>query len=264
MLKNLLKYDLKYVYSVLVVFISLALFFSIVERILANLATNSLIFDVASKISSGFAFGMMVSILINCFMRNWVRFKNNIYGDESYLTHTLPVKKETIYLSKFLSAVITMLTSVFVIIVCLFIMYYSKENLEAIKQALKIFSSMYNSTVLEFIGIVFIAFFLEMLALLLIGYTGIILGHRINDNKLAYSIIIGFVFYIITQIITLLSFFIIGLFNNNIMKVFTTSNGANINVIKVIIFAGIILYIIYNFIYYFIDKKVLAKGVNVD
>ena len=49
---------------------------------------------------SGTAISMMFSIVINNLMRLWVRFKNNFYGDESYLTHTLPIDKKTLYLSK--------------------------------------------------------------------------------------------------------------------------------------------------------------------
>ena len=35
-------------------------------------------------------------------MRMWVRFRSNFYGDESYLTHTLPIKREVLYTSKIL------------------------------------------------------------------------------------------------------------------------------------------------------------------
>ena len=45
-------------------------------------------------------------ILINNLMRTWVRFRHNLYGDESYLTHTLPVERKTIYLSKFITSII--------------------------------------------------------------------------------------------------------------------------------------------------------------
>ena len=51
------------------------------------------------------------NIILNNLMRLWARFKNNFYGDESYLTHTLPINKKTLYLSK------TFLTSSFVVLV---------------------------------------------------------------------------------------------------------------------------------------------------
>ena len=38
--------------------------------------------------------GMIINSLINGLMRSWVRFINNVYKDESYLTHTLAQKTE--------------------------------------------------------------------------------------------------------------------------------------------------------------------------
>lgn len=264
MLKNLLKYDLKYVFQVMIVFILLGLFFSGLERILFEFFDNSLIFSIAAKIASGFAISMMVSNLINCFMRNWVRFRNNLYGDEAYLTHTLPIDKKTIYLSKFLCAVITMLIGVISIVVSLVIMYYSKENIEGLKNLLQSFASTYDISIFSFLSFIFIAFFLEMLALLLAGYTGIILGHMSNNSKMIRSILYSFIFYIIMQVVTVLVLFIVGLFNNDIMSIFTTANGANIQSIKVFIYIGVLVYIFYNIIYYIADLKLLKKGINVD
>ena len=56
--------------------------------------------NIIGEICQGAMFSMMISAIINNLMRMWVRFKQNLYGDESYLTHTLPVTKASIYLSK--------------------------------------------------------------------------------------------------------------------------------------------------------------------
>ena len=104
MLGKLLKYDLKWVYKVVVVFYILAFIFSVIGRGL-RLIENSLVFSVVTQIVFGIAISMMVSSLINCLMRLWARFIRNVYKDESYLTHTLPVEKKTIYASKVISAI---------------------------------------------------------------------------------------------------------------------------------------------------------------
>ena len=132
MLKKLLKYDLKWTYKLLVIFYALALIFSCITR-LCSLVDNSALFSVLKSISAVFAIAMMVNAIINCIMRSWVRFTKNMYKDESYLTHTLPVSKNKLYLSKVLSAVICMVTSIVVVIACLFICYYSKENISILK-----------------------------------------------------------------------------------------------------------------------------------
>ena len=126
MLGKLLKYDLKWIYKVIVIFYILSFVFSIVGRCL-NTIENSVIFSVVTKISYGIAISMMINSLVNCLMRLWARFIKNLYKDESYLTHTLPVEKKTIYLSKVLSAIISIFTTTIVILACLFICYYSRK-----------------------------------------------------------------------------------------------------------------------------------------
>ena len=71
---------------------------------------------------------LLVSIFINNVIRIWGRCINNIYKDESYLTHTLPVEKKTIFLSKVLTTIITMFTSFLVIIISLAIACLTKET----------------------------------------------------------------------------------------------------------------------------------------
>ena len=90
MLGKLLKYDLKWTYKLLIVFYLLAIFFAILGRILTDIE-NSFILNIIGKICIGTTVAMIVNIIINSLMRSWVRFTRNLYKDECYLTHTLPV-----------------------------------------------------------------------------------------------------------------------------------------------------------------------------
>ena len=131
MLGKLIKYDLKWIYKLIIIFYILSLFFSVLGRIFIEIEGSAL-FNIIGKISFGFAISMMINSIINCIMRLWARFVRNIYKDESYLTHTLPVAKKTIYASKIITSLITIITSFIVTIGCLYICYYSKENIELI------------------------------------------------------------------------------------------------------------------------------------
>ncbi len=231
MLNKLMKYDLKWTFKVVIVFYVLALVFSIISR-LCGLVNNSLLFTILKEVTSGFAVGMMVSCLINGIMRSWARFVNNIYKDESYLTHTLPIKKETIYLAKVLSAIITSFITVLVIICCLFIWYYSKENLANIKSSLELAATTYDTSVINIILIMAFVAFLEVVFIILCGFVGIIIGHRSNDNKTVKSIITGFTIYIGTSLMTLLIVYLVGLFNTDVMNVINTTAIINVNAIN--------------------------------
>lgn len=263
MLKKILKYDLLDIYKILIVFYSLAIIFSIFTRIFLNIESSAIL-NIVGQICSGITISMMISIIINNLMRIWHRFLSNIYKDESYLTHTLPVTKKNIYLSKFLSLIITMLTSALIIALSLFIAYYSKENIAIIKNLLLPLENVYNSTIIKILSIFLLVFFIEMIFIVQIGYTGIILGHKKNNNKLPLSIIYGFAIYFLTQASILLILFIIGLFNQEIMNLFITNEIVNISIIKTTMYISITIYTVYIIINYIINIKLFNKGVNVE
>jgi len=120
MLNKLLKYDLKYMIKNMSVFYILAIFFAITTRILFVL-NQSVIIKIIGQISVGCMFAMLANILINTMMRSWIRFRDSIYKDEAYLTHTLPVTKNNIYDSKFIQTLIFFIFGFVIIILCLFI-----------------------------------------------------------------------------------------------------------------------------------------------
>lgn len=262
MLKKLLKYDLEWCYKPLLVFYILAIFFSIIVRIVESFE-QSLILLIVDKICCGVVIAMIINILINCFMRNWARFVKNIYKDESYLTHTLPVSKNKIYLSKILTAIITLLTSFIVIVVCLAIATLNKDTWMILKESLEQSAIYFDSSVFSLIFVVIITIFFEFLFMMMSGILGIIIGHRSNNLKIVKSIVIGIVIYMILSSMSLGVLFVVGLLNPDIMSLFNNME-VSANALKSMMFVGILVYAIYNLGIYFIGNKLLNKGVDVD
>jgi len=263
MLKKLLKYDLKDRCKFLVIFYILSLFFALLTRLFLSIE-NSFIMNVIGQICSGVTISMIFNILINNLIRLWVRFKQNLYGDESYLTHTLPLEKKTLYLSKILTSIITLFTSIAVIGLTLFIAYYSKENLDLVKKLLLPLADIYNSSIIGILLAFLFIFFLEFLNALQSGYTGIILGHKMDNYKTGYSFIFGFLSYMAIQVFGLFVIFIMSLFNQDLMNLFITNEIINIEMIKLVIYTSIFIYSISFVVQYFINLKLFEKGVNVD
>ena len=172
MLKKLLKYDLKYIYKVLIVFYVLSIFFAILTR--CTLYNKDIaIIKIIGQVCSGITVSMIINIIINNLMRLWARFYNNFYKDESYLTHTLPVSKKTLFLSKFFTEIITLLISMIVIILTILIAYYTRDN----------YNLLINMVSSKTLIHVVLLFFLEMVLLVISGYFGIIIGQNKNDKK---------------------------------------------------------------------------------
>lgn len=262
MLSKLLKYDLKWNYKPLIVFYILGIIFSCIVRIVESFK-STLILLIIDKVCCGIVISMIISILINCLMRFWARFIRNIYKDEAYLTHTLPVSKNTIYLSKILSGVITLLTSFIVIVICLSICALNKDTWLILKETLENSAIYFNSSVFNLIIIMILTIFFEFLFMMLCGILGIIIGHKSNDHKLVKSVLIGFVIYAFLSVLSVGVLYLAGIINPDLMGVFNSTLVSS-TALKKMLLIGIILYLSYNIIIYLTGNKLLNKGVDID
>lgn len=262
MLKKLLKYDLAWCYKPLIVFYILAIFFAIVVRIVESFE-QSLIVLIIDKICCGIVIAMLFNILINCFMRNWAGFVKRLYGDESYLTHTLPVSKSQIYLSKVLAALITLSTSFLVIVACLMIAILNQETWAALQTSLEQSAIYFDTSVPSFVTVMVVTIFLQFFFMMMCGFLGLILGHRSNNLKIVKSIIIGFAIYTLLSLLSLAILYIAGLGNSDIQSLFNQMT-VNASALRGMMLVAIAAYTLYNLGIYFVSDKLLRQGVNVD
>ena len=262
MLGKLLKYDLKWCFKPLIIFYILAIIFSIITRMIESV-DQTLILLIMDKICSGVVIAMLINILINCLMRNWVRFERNIYKDESYLTHTLPISKNKIYLSKILTAIITLFVSFIIIVICLAIVCLNDITWYSLKLSLEQSAIFLNSSPLSLIIVLIITIFFEFLFMILSGILGIVIGHRSNNMKIVKSILIGMGIYMGLSLFSLAIIYMAGILSPDIMSVFNNIKVSS-NAIKSIMIIGIFVYAIYNLMIYFIGNALLNKGINVD
>ena len=263
MLNKLLKYDLKYMVKNMSVFYILAIFFAITTRILFSL-DQSFIVHVMGQISVGCMFAMVANILINVMMRSWVRFRDSIYKDESYLTHTLPVTKNDIYNSKFLLTLIFFLVSFVIMIISLFITYYTEERWLLVKGFVNTLTTGLDFNTTLFVVSMFIIIFLEVFNAIQCGFLGIILGYRRNNNKLGFSIFYGFIAYLVAQTLVLFLTFIVGLFDPDIMNLFRNNVALDSSSFKIFVALAIILYLVIISVMKLLCTKTFSKGVNVE
>ena len=264
MLNKLLKYDLKYMIKNMTIFYVLSIFFAITTRILFDM-NQSIIINIIVQISVGCMFAMIANILINTMMRSWVRFRDSLYKDESYLTHTLPVTKNEIYNSKFIQTLIFFFIGFFVILISLFIAYYSKENWLLLTNYIEIITTGLNMSTSFFVIMIITLIFLEVFNAIQCGFYGMILGHRKNNGKLGYSILFGFIIYLLAQTIVLALVFVYGLFDPSIMELFkTTTVNLDVQAFKVLAIVTSLIYLIIILIMSMLCKKELNKGVNIE
>ena len=203
MLTKLLKYDLKYMIKNMGLFYILAIFFAITTRLLFSLE-QTFIINIIGQISVGCMFSIMANILINVLMRSWIRFRDSIYKDEGYLTNTLTVTKNDIYNSKFIQTLIFFVFSFVVVLIGLFIAYYTEDRWTLLTSYVNnITMGLDFNTTLFIISLISIIF-LEIFNAIQCGFFGIIMGYKKNSNKVGYSVLFGFIAYLLSQSIVLL------------------------------------------------------------
>ena len=261
MLMKLMKYDFKWINKVMCIYFIILPIISIAVKIVESVEQNLLLL-IIDKILSAMFIGCVVSIIITCIMRVWSRFINNIYKDESYLTHTLPVTKNQIFNAKILSALLSLLLSSIVIVACIAFVYLNPNTIDSLKFMYQSLVDVYGSVfaVCFIIGIALLIF-LEFVYLLLAGIFGIVIGYKSNNYKLLKSITIGIVSYIVLNTI---SFIFLEFMSKFVDFTIVADGFPSINTLKVIGLSFIIVYLVYNLLYYFTSKYMFNKGVNVE
>jgi len=261
MLSKLFKYDFKwmtkvtYIYALILIVISIAL--KIVESV-----DQTFLLVILDKILVSMFISCIVSILLTSSIRIWVRFINNFYKDESYLTHTLPVTKNELFNSKVLAGICSLLLSALVIVACLAFIYLNKSSIESLKMMWDSLVAAYNSVfaVLFVVGLVLLII-LEIIYIMMAGVLGITIGHRSNNFKMVKSIAVGLISY---GLLSAMSLGVIAIVSKIIDYDIIGNGFPSMNYLIGVGSAGLVVYVIYDIVYYLIAKKVFNKGVNVD
>ena len=261
MLNKLIKYDFKWINKVMYIYFIIMFLITIAVKIIESLE-QTLFLVIVDKIASGMFIGCAISIIITCIMRIWSRFIQNVYKDESYLTHTLPVTKNEIFNSKIISSIISLILSSLVILICIAFIYLNDSTIETIKVMYESLVDVYNNgfAILFIIGIVMLIL-LEIIYLIMTGIFGIIVGHRFNNHKIIKSIIVGIVSYGVLSVVSLI---ILGILSQTANFEIVASGFPDIKTIKTMGITSISIYLVYDLLYYFAAKALLNKGVNVE
>lgn len=265
MLRKLLKYETVNTLKFLMIFYIIAVVFAVITRILFAFEDSSFMVYFFGQFCQGVTISMMCSALFNNIIRLWARFRQNFYGDESYLTHTLPVTKGAHLASKFINSVVTLIITMMVAGICLCIMYYGTHIGESIKSLVYPGADYYDTSIVTLILVFVMLLFLQFFNILQCGYTGIVLGHRANSKKIGLSVLFGGIIYMGSQTVTILIMLAGTLYDSRIFDLFTELNPIiSPDLLKFLVVMTFISYTVVIAVNYLICTKLFKKGVNVD
>ncbi len=223
MLGKLLKYEFKassrlflLLYAALMVVTIINLSLDPLQNLTSD---NSAISTVVAVISGFFMFSyviLIIAVAVITIVMIITRFYKNLMGDEGYLMFTLPVSADSQILSKLIVSVVWSLLSFLVVLISILILTVRIEFFETISQTFDQMQAMGFNIGAWIAGFV-VTLIIYFICVILTFYGAIAIGANLTKNRLLGSFLGYLILYTITQIIGLISVFIVyasGMFSN--------------------------------------------------
>ena len=257
MMKKLIRYHLIWDAKLPAYYAAFALVSVLINRLTA-LRSEVVIWNVISKIFFGVAISMAVSTVINTLIRCWIRFTRTSYKDESYLYHTLPVPRATLYRSHVISSLLCVAASVVFAALCLVLLMVGTDAWTAIRS---VFAGAFDArNLILMIALIFI----ELIFLSVCGTVGTIFGYSFDGARTLKSVLFAVLFYQGAGLVALPLVFLLGLTDPEIRALF----GVNSTVLPAslwkITLPLAIFYLAVCAILLWVGKKRYLKKINVD
>lgn len=257
MLSKVLKYDLKRQGNSMIYGYILVLILSLVTKILSFLESKVSVFSFLYSLSV-FVFALsIVGIFLYYLLISIIRFYKDFASKEAYLLQMVPASKNTLILSKLITANIYLTITILVMLLALFINYYDADTINNITNFITNFLKQININGLLLLIYFIFAVILGNISNILMCYAAISLGQK-HTNKLTYSFVYGLIIYVISQIISTIFVLILSIINPNINSV----NISNSSIIQILVLS-LILCVILSIIYYIITYKEIKNKLNV-
>ena len=261
MLNKLLKTDLRKNLRWLWILFACTIVCAGITKACNELGKTMAFFGIVNIFFDSLFYALVANSIIQPFIRNFFDFAKTLYGDEAYLTHTLPVTKNQIINSKYLTAIIEILLGFICAFISILIKFASPTLLTSLKQMLSMFI-VGEFSVIFVIILIIILIIVEFLMYISIIYFSIIMAYKSNEKKVLKAFLITALMAILS--LTFLSIVLIIVFIANGIDLSAETLVLSSSMFMNIVIAGIITYLLITTLFYFLAKKEFNKGVNVD
>ncbi len=258
MLTKLLKLNFLWVNKFAPYFGVGALILGLASRLTTDL--TSVVGIIIHNTLQSLAISAVIGLVANVLARSFVHFKNTLIRDEAYLHRTLPVEPSVHWNTHTLSFLFSMLICLVAVLGVLALLFLKGEVWETIKTLLESHVSTIVFLLLTLIS--------EVTTLGFSVFSATILGRRTHKHRNLATGLYAIVFYFGAQILLLGLAFILSQLFPSFANIFNaTSDMPFLDVVKnfqnFFILSGI-FYALYSIALYFLGKRSLKKGVDVE
>ena len=212
MLRKLIKYDFKALSRYLIVIHAMLLITAVLGRLLF---VGRLMSD-PGRLSNAGAIATIIGIIIyvilfmtavfGTMLMIAICFYKNLYSDEGYLTHTLPVTRGQLLISKTVSGSVWMLLDMMMVILSLFILVLTRPVLDSFSSYWdELLSAMgfpastgYGKILLAFA----VLFIVSAVSNVVLIYVSITIGQLFSNHRVLGAVVVYFVINTIVSIIS--------------------------------------------------------------
>lgn len=264
MLKKLMRYDLQWIIGKVLSYYSAAtLLIALLARVFHALSSQAFFLHLLEKIFSGAFISCGIAILINALMRSLVCFRRTLYGDPSYLTHTLPIKRRTVFTAKALSGTVSLMFALATFALGLAITVLTRADVwEKAKELLRQRGTV--STLL----LICAAAVLQLVEMHFSAVLGLVLGHRREKGRIPFSVLFSMLIYIAVSGALTGLLFALSLLKPQAHALLTQSLSTQemlaMDGMRFLLIADIALCLLANCGLYLAARHVFCKGVDVE
>ena len=206
-------------------------------------------------------YSLAVNVILQPFLRNFLNFTKSFYSDNSYLTHTLPVTKNQLINSKYITAITEIVLSFACLFISILIMYASPSLDDMLMMLLSTTVSGYVSLWLA-VGLIFTLIIIEFLMYISIIFYSIVVSYRAREKRVLKTFLTTVLMAFVA--ITILSIVMVVVLLTNGVDLSTTTLILPNTAFLGVLISGIVVYTLVSIFFYFMTKHELNKGVDVD
>ena len=277
MILKLFKYDFMNIGKKLIPFYIAALVIGVINRFLlltSNISRMEREGNFLAMFGSPFLYAAYFLVIMGIFFMTVFiiisRYSSSIYGNEGYLTNTLPLNPSQIILAKLINFLIWILISYFIIFVSLFILFpfdfflrnviYEPEFYEGLKKLTKlIFSSKYGFL----FALQFIYNFFSHIQNILMLFLSVAIANLFKSYKVVAGVIAFFLISIVFSFIaSIISFSVME--NVNLFEMYGEFNPIVYNSLKNANIMSIIYSIVSSIVLFFIIHYLHTHNLNLE
>lgn len=215
MMKKLFKWDLIHFFHQLKwVFLGIV-FVTALAAIFKTLSDSNMIWGTLYNTAFVVSIAGIIIGLVYSFFAIFQRYYNTILKDEAYFTHTLPITKGKILLSKVLSGFTVFLISILVALALL--VWMDVINIKALLDLRSIDQGLFSMTILSILTMV-IMFFIFIVVI----YAALTFGFSYNKREWLYVFVYFVIYYMVNQFLSIINFGINLLINPKLFEVADT------------------------------------------